>query len=438
MIPRNSEIQVMTPTKKHTAYSLVISWILLGPLVYFASNGSLWFQSEDANNVLSSRYGALATQSQGAQAQALSILVLGTALCFCLAAGKTISRMFCNNVGFSGLVGLTVLSSVWSQFPARSIHCAVVLAVNTAFVFYLHQHFNQEQKLQLIYMAGWASLLFSIYLSLFVPSCGIDRAFVTPSWRGMYGQKNLCAMATLFLLSVAFYLPVRSLMAKAAHAAYIVLSIVLIMMTRSLTSEVILVSMILYVIATRTIQRFNAKDRIVGMILVACMLLAIAGAGVSYWPQLTYLCGRDPTLTGRSGIWQAAWASLMKHPIRGYGYRAFWSGYQGESANVAFESGWAVSSAHNAFLQVWLDLGFLGLAGVVYVLLRSVSNSISYLRRESSAYRGWCACIIFLTVALSLDEGEMMIPNGLLWMLFVLASIGIGETVATRDLPRFN
>jgi O-antigen ligase len=427
MIQTNIETHTVTTAKPYTAYSLVISWILLGPLIYFASNGSLWFQNEKANNVLASRYGALAVQAQDQQAQVIAIGILGIVLCLCTVGYRSVLSILRRNLIFGALAGLAVLSSAWSQFPSRSFHWAVILALNTAFVFYLHQHFNPEHKLQLLYLAGWGCLVLSIYLALFVPSCGIDNTVLTPSWRGVYGQKNICAMATVFWLSVVFYLPVHSLLAKATRGAYIALSIFVVAMTHSVTSAVVLGCMVLYVIATLGITRFESKDRKIGMVVGVAILSAAAGTVAVHWAEFTYLFGKDPTLTGRSGIWDAAWASLMKHPLCGYGYRAFWSGYQGESANVALANGWAVSSAHNAFLQVWLDLGLLGLAGVFYALLRSVSSSISYLGHEASAYRGWCACAVFLTIAMSIDEAEFLIPNGLLWMMFILASVELCE-----------
>ncbi|MGA7245146.1 MAG: O-antigen ligase family protein [Terracidiphilus sp.] len=409
------------------AYTLVVFWTSLVPLVYFASNGRLWFQSAADNNALSSQYGSLVTQSQKSQNLAVTAVVFTIVLALLLPKLTIILQMLRKDVVFGALVGLSMASSLWSQFPERSLQWSMFLALDTAFIFYLHQRFTHEQTMQLLFLVGWVCLVVSIILALCFPAFGIDHTLSTPSWRGLYGQKNLCAMATVFWLSLAFYLPARSFIAKSARAVYICLSVALIVMTRSTTSDVVLGVLVAYVLATRMIQRFQFRDRIVTVLAASIAAISLLAAMIVNWTELAYLLGKDPTLTGRIGIWQAAWTSLMKHPLLGYGYRAFWEGYQGESANVALANGWAVTSAHNAFLGVWLDLGALGLAVVVYSLVRAVSQVLANLCTHASSYLGWCACIVFLTIVMSIDEGEMMIPNGLLWMLFMLASLGLLE-----------
>ena len=99
------------------------------------------------------------------------------------------------------------------------------------------------------------------------------------------------------------------------------------------------------------------------MLLVgASIAVPLIAAGVIHFGEISYFLGKDPTLTGRTQIWKSVGAEIMKHPILGYGYCAFWRGYQGESANSALTNGWAVTSAHNGFLQTWLTLGAVGLA----------------------------------------------------------------------------
>ena len=102
-------------------------------------------------------------------------------------------------------------------------------------------------------------------------------------------------------------------------------------------------------------------------ILLFVGLSAVVLFGAVYYREILLLLGKDPTLTGRTGIWKLVIASAVKRPILGFGYRAFWTGLQGESAHLALTEGWSPTGAHNGFLDVWLNLGLVGL-GIVFFL----------------------------------------------------------------------
>ena len=69
--------------------------------------------------------------------------------------------------------------------------------------------------------------------------------------------------------------------------------------------------------------------------------------------------GRDLTFTGRTTIWTHAIDAGMQHSMLGAGYRAFWTP---EGASYVYARIWAViGNGHNGYLDVWLELGFIGL-----------------------------------------------------------------------------
>jgi O-antigen ligase len=92
---------------------------------------------------------------------------------------------------------------------------------------------------------------------------------------------------------------------------------------------------------------------------------------------------------------------------------------------------WAVTSAHNGFLEVWLTLGAVGLALVIYSLLRASRDSLVCLCAGCPPYLTWYVCIVFLSIVISADEGELVNPYGLIWMLYILACVGLSRA-ATR------
>ena len=65
----------------------------------------------------------------------------------------------------------------------------------------------------------------------------------------------------------------------------------------------------------------------------------------------------------------------------GYGYMAFWQPSSGRLNSVFLENRWAVTGAHNGFLEVWLSFGAIGLALVLFTFARAILDAASCVLR---------------------------------------------------------
>jgi O-antigen ligase len=131
--------------------------------------------------------------------------------------------------------------------------------------------------------------------------------------------------------------------------------------------------------------------------------------------------GKDPSLTGRTEIWDSLLRKVADRPWTGYGYGAFW-GRIGESAPadwVRKETGWIVPSAHNGWIDLLVQLGWPGTLMVGGLLAGTAVNAV--LRSSGSGVReGWWALgFLAAFVVLSLSESILMAHQGLPWVLFV-------------------
>jgi O-antigen ligase len=71
------------------------------------------------------------------------------------------------------------------------------------------------------------------------------------------------------------------------------------------------------------------------------------------------------TLSGRLPLWTQLYAFILERPFLGYGYGGFWTPDHIQS--VMNEQGWPLSHAHNAYIDMVLELGPLG--GLSYLLI---------------------------------------------------------------------
>ena len=420
-------------------WRLVVSWLLIIPLVYVAGNGSFWFFGGEANNQLAGYYGALVSDPRRTlENAATSVLVFGLLSILLFPRIKSVFSMARRHKVFVILAGLTAISALWSQFPIVSLMWAPIAAFNVLFAFYLYRRFSPEQQMQLLLGLGWLCLFLNLTLSIFFPQYGIDYEVAKPAWRGMCSTKNLCSMVTSFLLPAAFYLPARSVLIKISRVIYVALSLLLVFMTHSATGMIGLAFLFVYLIAMRMIKRMNYRDRSIALVAMATTALVLVVTILTASKQILLLLNRDPTLTGRTEIWASIMPAILQHPLLGYGYQAFWRGYEGASANIALSNGWAVSSAHNSFLQVALDLGLVGVGLVVWALVGALRNSFLCLRTLSSPYLFWCTGIVLITIVTAGDEVALLVPNSPVWLLFMLACIGLSEAASRIRLESSN
>ena len=91
---------------------------------------------------------------------------------------------------------------------------------------------------------------------------------------------------------------------------------------------------------------------------------------------------RDETLTGRIPLWAGVLEMIAQKPWLGYGYGAFWTG-NGPSAIVWLIAGWKAPHAHNNLLDIWLQVGLLGLVPFLISLFRNISKAVAELKHEN-------------------------------------------------------
>jgi exopolysaccharide production protein ExoQ len=147
--------------------------------------------------------------------------------------------------------------------------------------------------------------------------------------------------------------------------------------------------------------------------------------------------GRDSTLTGRTELWHYSLGSAVKHPILGYGYRAFWN-VSPEADRIRQVIGWDAPHAHNAYIESVLGLGVIGLTMYLIASFVAIKRAIVFARFEQGKERSWPLAFLVFTLLYGLTEAPPMSPNNLLWILFVAAACVVCRVPAYRTVPRWS
>ena len=409
-----------------SVWHLLLGWVISIPLLFFATDGTLVPEgtavkfrataTADGNGSFAHRVGL------GIVVSICAVLILSQ-----LPAVSSISQRTKTVVAFPILA---LLSSVWSLQPGQSILSGLILLVFTLFVLYFSSSFEARHQLELIVLAGGIALALSIALAVLAPNIGAG----TEGWRGIFGHKQNCAGAATLLLVTGIHWKSSGVYQRLFQIVYVVMCIVLIVMSESRTGWGLAILALALSGGIWILQRLAAKDAL----LVALSGLPVLG-GLSYLavrsaPLILSGIGKDSTLSQRTIIWAAVWNEIARHPLLGYGYKAFWTGLKGASLNVVLTSGWVLAQAQSGFLDVWVQLGVFGVVLIALIVWQAVVNGLRCFRgNDSDDYVRWC--IVIIVCALAYNVGESSLGSiSLVWFLFLLACVGLSETARRLHL----
>jgi exopolysaccharide production protein ExoQ len=424
---------LMVPDAGGSVVGTVRAWLLLIPLLFLAVHGQPSFMQAARNSEGGTGLSATAEaggDASGGLERAFVYAAYGVVLCLCLRSYRRILRTSRFATPLLLLAGLALCSALWSQVPLNSLRYGLYYLFDTLLAIYLLTAYSFEQLRSLLMMTGVAVALLSALTILFFPQYGIvhlaDHAGV---WQGIFSEKNDAAKNLMFLWSPVL----GSSFFRWKNLLYSALILPFIAMTGSRSALVAIVLLVAFAVCERA---FRALSAATAQFMAAALGLLVTSFGVILLvagPRIAALLGRDITLTGRTDIWQLLIESGLRRPWFGYGYSAFWTGMDGESGRIYEELHWVFTYAHNGLLEVWLQLGWVGLALVLFIVIQAVRNAVVCARGRAQAGTTWLIYLLALTLLYNVDEGTILFTRSLVSMLFVLLCTGLARSAAARQ-----
>jgi len=208
----------------------------------------------------------------------------------------------------------------------------------------------------------------------------------------------------------------------------LVIYIVLAVLARSTTSQLtIALYCISYVILA--LFRRGGAARAAGMLATA--ILAPAAVFVILFPDLLLeTIGKDPTLTGRTVLWQYVLGFISDRPLLGWGLTAFWSSSNPLANNLSALLGWHVPEAHNGLLEILLEVGMIGTAFFLLILVRNVLLAIRCLHTSKRDF-GTIVLLCYIGILLEgVSEQVLIDPSQASVSLFFIAGLLCEKTLS--------
>jgi exopolysaccharide production protein ExoQ len=204
------------------------------------------------------------------------------------------------------------------------------------------------------------------------------------------------------------------------NVAFLLMTLRLLSLSRSATSQVCLVIGCIVIVAFQSNWGNRHPLLLKTLIPASFCLYIILAFGFDLSGQFANQVGRDATLTDRTVIWKAV---LNEHtnPLIGTGYESFWLGARLERI---WQAAGYINEAHNGYLDIYLNLGGIGVL-LLGALLIACYRTIC--KTSASTFRLAPFNLAMFTVILFYNITEAGFKGGVLWLILLLAGIAIPE-----------
>ena len=249
--------------------------------------------------------------------------------------------------------------------------------------------------------------------------------------QGIFGSRNLLGLVAVIAL-ITFLIEYRTQSVRpGVSVASVVVAGGLAVLSDSPTVVVLAVGVGLAV-AVLALVRHARPERRAGLQLVLGVLVVV-GVAVGYaarHPIIAFL-GAGTDFSMRVELWNFSVDILRQRPVQGFGWFGPWAGAEYPFNAINFWLGTTHATALNAYLDVALQLGGVGL--VLFLALGALALARSWLvagERRAVVY-AWTPLVL---VALLVDSMfESFTLWGLGWLMLVLCAVRAGQSRSWRE-----
>ncbi len=341
---------------------------------------------------------------------------------------------FSRNLALMAFISFALLSVSWSDFPFvafkrwfRDLGSYFVILV------VLSDPRPVEAVRTLLRRFSYLLVPLSILLIKYYPQIGKQYDIWTGAdmYVGATTSKNMlgivCLISGLFFFwDTVTSWPERKLRRTRrimlVNFALTAMTVWLMNLAHSTTSNVCLLLGCLVIAAAHS-KIFRRRPALLKVLIPAsfCLYL-ILDFGLGLNGAMAGAVGKDPTLTDRTKIW-AILLRMHTNPLIGTGYQSFWLGPRLEWFWQNSGLG-HINEAHNGYLDVYLNLGLMGVFLLLGFLVASYQTICGKLDSTSSiailGLAAWMALVFY-------NMSEAAFQGGLLYMVFLMGAIALPE-----------
>jgi exopolysaccharide production protein ExoQ len=380
----------------------------------------------------------------------LGIIALGAAGVLLLVIPSTVPVE--PNKGMLVLVmamgSLLVVSSLWAEDSGVSLKRSVQPILLMVAALGIAKHWRPLQ------VCRFAALFTGTMLIVgFCAACGMGTFLQGEAYRfggTLHPNAQAVNCAVLCLASLALFSNTWEIgQFQWRWLFMLVVGLVFLMLTRSrTTTAAFAVGLLVYFYVGASWPRKFVLAAIPTMAAAFCGLMLLipdSGGGEFIVSAISMGRGDEDTasLSGRLPIWSAVLSDVADRPLFGFGYGGFWTPQR--VWEYSFIRHWQFNHAHSAYFETLLNIGCVGLAlGLAVVLWTAVMACRRHSQSRDVGYRFISAMIAMAMVHGLIDSNFVMVGFAPLLIMICISALALHRQVACqpevaaaeRPLPR--
>lgn len=334
-----------------------------------------------------------------------------------------------NNLLLSFLLLLSLFSMFWSDTPFYVLKNNLVILQVSIFAAHIAQRYSWQKLVSILRWSTTVLSFLSAFYSLTNPSFAINT--VKNGWQGVLPHPNrlgilLSLHITLWLFHAMFYPKQRWLAIGIA-----LFSLYVRQNTNSTTSFIVIIILLVLVGCLQILKKLPYRQAFVGVLL--CMLV---GTSITFiilenWNSLLDSLGKDATLTGRTTIWPQIIDRGLERPLFGHGTHSFWQDWRGKdnpAYGIVAANGWVPPHAHNGFMEIFLELGLVGLILFLSSFFITISMCVRYMIIGIVPEAILPLIMLTWMIIPNITVSSLFEPK-LIWFLYVLINVRISVEI---------
>lgn len=356
-------------------------------------------------------------------------LLQGMALAVLIQRGSVVTRILNENravVVFFLYCGLSIL---WSDFPDVAIKRWIKLVGDLMMVLIVVTDPTPAAALRR-FLCWPAFILIPVSVLFIKYYLHLGRGY--DPWTGAqmvhgisYNKNGLGVICLLWGLGCFWMLVDKTLRTRRRWIQILPPLVILLMavwvllLSRSATSMACLAAGTVLMVVSK--QRWVAqRSVIIHMGAAAFIGLSFAALFLKVGTSALDMLQRDSTLTGRTKLWDDV-LLVAGNPVLGVGYESFWLGERIDTLWQVYW--WRPTQAHNGYLEIYLNLGWVGLVLLMVMIVTGYRKAISAVRCGKWAAHLRLALIVVI-IPYNYTEAVFRMQNPP-WVFLLLAIIGI-------------
>jgi O-antigen ligase len=322
------------------------------------------------------------------------------------------------------LIFWCLVSASWATEPSVSFRRAVLASVIILSAMLSVSAVGSHRALTILRYILAAILVVNWFSILVVRQAVHLAGEVDPGlvgdWRGLYFHKNIAGSVTAIGAILFFFEMVRS--RRLTDSVLFLAAVVFTAMTHSKSS----LGLLPIALAAGLVYRFawmRGVDR--AIVIASTILVLIVGVATVAvdWGSIARLLEDPNQFTGRAAIWQGEVSFIADHPFLGAGFGTFADTGTLSPLHNYVGDAWVrnVSHGHNAYLQLFVTIGGVGL--ILSLAAFVISPLVAFARArdpEQIAYFSVLFAVFAFMVLHNLLESDFLEGDSPAWVAFLL------------------